>query len=97
MNAWKERVCSEVDRCAERLVRVSQEIYDHPELKFEERRASRLLADALETAGFTVERGVAGIDTAIRAAHPPRETVRPSPSSASTTPSPRSAMPAATI
>ena len=70
MNAWKERVCSEVDRCAERLVRVSQEIYDHPELKFEERRASRLLADALETAGFTVERGVAGIDTAIRAAHP---------------------------
>jgi len=70
MAPCKEAVCARVDLLAERLVGVSQEIYDHPELKFEERRASRLLAGELRQAGFNVELGVAGLETAIRAEHP---------------------------
>ncbi|MCK5247142.1 M20 family metallopeptidase, partial [Candidatus Bipolaricaulota bacterium] len=42
----------------------------HPEVKNEEIFASKLLASELEKAGFEVELGVAGLDTAIRAVHP---------------------------
>lgn len=74
MNTWKEAVCARVDVLAPRLIAMSQEIYDHPELKFEERRASRLLAEELRRAGFSVELGVGGLETAIRAAHPAVQT-----------------------
>lgn len=70
MNDWKGKICTRVDEIAKRLIAVSQEIYDHPELKFEEYRASRLLADELRKGGFSVELGVAGLKTAIRAMHP---------------------------
>jgi amidohydrolase len=70
MNDWKEKVCAHVDEIKEHLLAVSKEIYDHPELKFEEVKASRLLAGALKKAGFSVELGVAGLDTAIQAFYP---------------------------
>ena len=70
MGTWKEAVCARADVLAPRLIAMSQEIYDHPELKFEERRASRLLAEELAQAGFSVELGVGGLETAIRAVHP---------------------------
>ena len=70
MDEKKRAACAEVDRIARDLVAVSRNIYDHPEEKFEEHRASRLLADALKKGGFEVALGVAGLPTAIRAAHP---------------------------
>lgn len=70
MNDWKGKVCSRVDEMKERLIGVSREIHAHPELKLEEYRASRLLADELGKDGFAVELGVANLETAIRAAHP---------------------------
>jgi metal-dependent amidase/aminoacylase/carboxypeptidase family protein len=71
MNTWKEKACARVDEIANELIEVSRDIYDHPELKFEEfRAASKLLAGKLEEAGFTVELGVADLETAISAAHP---------------------------
>ncbi|HCP32581.1 TPA: amidohydrolase [Candidatus Acetothermia bacterium] len=70
MNDWKGKVCAHVDEIREHLLAVSKEIYDHPELKFEEVRASKLLADELKKAGFSVELGVAGLDTAIQAFYP---------------------------
>jgi len=70
MNIWKEKVCAHVDEIEARLLAVSKEIYEHPELKFEEYRASRLLADELKKEGFSVELGVAGLDTAIQATCP---------------------------
>ena len=70
MNTLKERACARVDKIANQLVEVSRDIYDHPELKFEEFFASRLLAEKLQEAGFTVELGVADLETAIHAIHP---------------------------
>jgi len=70
--ALKQRVCERIDRLADELIAVSQKIYEHPELKFEEYQASRWLAEALKEGGFSVELGVAGLDTAIRAEHPAR-------------------------
>lgn len=42
----------------------SKFIYTHPETRFEEHESAAYLSDACEKAGFEVERGIAGIDTA---------------------------------
>lgn len=70
MSDWKTQVSEAVDRMQQRLRDVGRDIFDHPEVKFEEVRASKLLAGELEKAGFEVELGVAGMETAIRAVHP---------------------------
>ncbi|MBX0329980.1 amidohydrolase [Oscillochloris sp. ZM17-4] len=48
----------------EKLSYLARQIWDHPEPALEERFASKLLADELEAAGFTVEREVAQMPTA---------------------------------
>ncbi|MEV4946378.1 amidohydrolase [Streptomyces sp. NPDC053755] len=58
------RVREEVAARADRLWDVSLALHRDPETAYEERRASRLLADELEREGFRVERGVAGLPTA---------------------------------
>jgi amidohydrolase len=63
----KKRVIEEIDRIAPRLVEISHEIHANPELLFEERKAAALVAKELEAAGFSVERGIAGLETAFRA------------------------------
>jgi len=70
MSDWRTQVSEAVDRMEERLRDVGKDIFDHPEVKFEEVRASKRLADELEEAGFEIELGVAGMETAIRAVHP---------------------------
>jgi len=70
MDELKERVCTRIDELEGELVAISRRIYEHPELKFEERQAAGWLAAALEKGGFSVELGVAGLETAIRAVHP---------------------------
>jgi amidohydrolase len=70
MSDWGTRVVEAVDRMEKRLRDVGRDIFEHPEVKFEEVRASKLLAGELERAGFEVELDVAGMETAIRAVHP---------------------------
>jgi amidohydrolase len=53
-----------LDRERDALVALSHRIHAHPELAFEEEKASSWLADALDAAGFAVERGAFGIPTA---------------------------------
>jgi amidohydrolase len=60
----KERVTASVDAARADLIRISDTIHATPELGFEEHQAAALLTRALEEAGFTVERGVADMDTA---------------------------------
>jgi amidohydrolase len=70
MSDWRAQVSEAIDRMEQRLRDVGKDIFEHPEVKFEEVRASTLLAGELEKAGFEVEVGVAGMGTAIRAVHP---------------------------
>jgi len=70
MSDWKKTACAFIDEHREILLTASREIYNNPELKFEETRATALLAEELRRAGFSVETGVADLPTAIRAAHP---------------------------
>ncbi|HHR85639.1 MAG TPA: amidohydrolase, partial [Candidatus Acetothermia bacterium] len=70
MSNVKEQACAYVDKIADQLIAVSRDIYEHPELKFEEFGASKLLAEKLQEAGFDTRLGVAGLKTAIQADHP---------------------------
>ena len=65
--ARASRVNAAVDAAKEELVAISRDIHAHPELNFEERYSSGVLANALERWGFVVERGVGGVETAFRA------------------------------
>lgn len=51
----------------EELISISKTIWENPEIGFEERIASKLLADKLRKAGFAVEAPYAGMETAFRA------------------------------
>jgi len=70
MSDREAQVCEAVNRMENQLRTVSREIFERPEVKNEEIFASQLLAAQLEKAGFDVELGIAGLDTAIRAVHP---------------------------
>jgi amidohydrolase len=55
-----------VDACAVDLLALSARIHANPELRFEEHKASGWIADFLSERGHPVERGVAGMSTAVR-------------------------------
>jgi amidohydrolase len=66
MSAAKDLVGPAVDHLADELESLSRRIHDHPELGYQEVKAAGWLSEFLERHGFTVERGVAGVDTAFR-------------------------------
>lgn len=63
----KDLVIKEADKIKEKLFELSDEIFDKPELCYEEYFASKLLEDYLEENGFKVERGLGTVETAFRA------------------------------
>lgn len=60
----KAQVTREIDQLGQELRAASLQIHSNPELGYQERAASTLLSNRLEKAGFSVERGVAGLETA---------------------------------
>src|SRR6202158_1112366 len=50
-----------------RLIELSHRIHAHPDLVFEEERASAWLCETMADAGFAVERGICGMPTAFAA------------------------------
>ena len=63
----KHEVCDAIDALADEILKVSHEIHAHPELAFEEVRASRLLADTASKRGLEARLGAFGLETAIAA------------------------------
>jgi aminobenzoyl-glutamate utilization protein B len=64
---WTEAKRTAVEAVAKRSADISewsQKIWELAELAFQEHQSARLLADVLESAGFTVQRGIAGMKTA---------------------------------
>src|SRR5262245_34660668 len=66
-NSLKERVCRRVDAERAALLDLSAKIHASPELRFAEQKAAAWLAGYLERAGFAVERGAYGLQTAFAA------------------------------
>jgi amidohydrolase len=60
----KSRVHARVHEKAAEILAVSHQLHADPELGWHEVRSAELLCTRLETLGFTVERGVAGLPTA---------------------------------
>lgn len=62
---FKERAAKHLDTITDAALGLSHVIHDDPELAFAEYNASAAVATILEDAGFTVERGPAGLPTAV--------------------------------
>ena len=67
LTALKDRVCRELDAMRDSLGTLSRQIYENPEIGFEERKALQWVSAFLRESGFSVEPGTAGIETAFRA------------------------------
>lgn len=63
----KQEIFNEIDRNADNLWQISMAIFGQPEIAFKEYAASRLLTSTLESAGFSIESGIGGLETAFRA------------------------------
>jgi amidohydrolase len=62
-----------VEREAPALAQLSRDIHANPELRFEEHKAAAWIEELLRARGFEVERGLAGMPTALRARRGDRE------------------------
>ena len=67
-----EKYLSVIDERAEEICAVSDALWDNPEVSYAEYEAVKLLTAKLEENGFTVERGLGGIPTALPLPTAPR-------------------------
>ncbi len=65
----KRIVAEELDASKGDLVDLSLKIHSNPEPAFQEHKASQWLAQYLEAAGYAVEKGICGLETAFRASY----------------------------
>lgn len=63
----KERVFQTVESQRQILIPMADDIFDHPELGFQEVHAQKVLTDYLTQCGYQVELGTGGVETAFRA------------------------------
>jgi amidohydrolase len=63
----KEQIKSTIDNCQDLLWGISTTIFNDPEIAFKEVRACELLTKTLLEAGYTIDVGNGGLDTAFRA------------------------------
>lgn len=63
----QQTILETIDRVSPTLIEISRTIHGDPEIAYQERRASTLLANKLEENGFQVERNAAQIETAFLA------------------------------
>jgi amidohydrolase len=64
INQQQQNMLQVIDTAAERIISISHQIHENPELGYQEKFASGLLCEILEQHGYEVERGFVGIPTA---------------------------------
>lgn len=65
----KQKMYACIDKMAPQLTAMADDIFDHPELGLSEFHAAGLLTEWLEKEGFSVEKGIGGLETAFRAVY----------------------------
>jgi len=73
MDPVKSRIGAEVDALADDLFKVSEYLYNNPEIGYQEFKACEFLSRFMEERGFKSERGTGGVQTAFLA----RPAIRP--------------------
>jgi amidohydrolase len=66
-NDYKKFIFSEVERQSDKLWGISTALFNEPEIAFKEFKACQLLCEFLSQSGFSLEKNLAGLDTAFRA------------------------------
>ena len=66
-SSLKKRAIAAIDAESARLIEMSDTLHANPELSFQEYKSASMLSDALQSRGFTVQRGVGTLETAFRA------------------------------
>ena len=64
-----EKICSAIDNQKETLLNLSHAIHEHPEVRFTEKTAVKLIKEVLEANGFDFLCPWAGLDTAFKAVY----------------------------
>lgn len=64
---YKNSVIKKIEEVLPDLITLSDQIHQNPEYNFKEYLASKAFAELLESYGFNVERGTAGLETAVKA------------------------------
>ena len=67
MDNFTDLIGSLIDEQSKEIIELSDRIWETPETRFQEYHSAKLLSDFLEENGFSVERGVGGIQTAFTA------------------------------
>jgi amidohydrolase len=65
----RQQLATAVEALTPQLEALALDLHAHPEVAFGEHRSAAVLCDVLEGAGFAVERGVGGLETAFVARH----------------------------
>ncbi|WP_226003062.1 hypothetical protein [Paenibacillus sp. BJ-4] len=64
-----ELLSKDIERHRDKIIRISEQIWQFAETRFEEYQSAELLCRSLEEEGFAIERGVGGIETAYARSH----------------------------
>ena len=69
MENCKERVCRKVDEILPELASLSDDLWHNPEYNFKEYFACKSMSALLEKYGLTVETGIGGLETSVKAVY----------------------------
>ena len=69
MENYKERACRRVDEILPELSELSDNLWHNPEYNFKEYFACKSMSTLLEKYGLSVETGVGGLETAVKAVY----------------------------
>jgi amidohydrolase len=69
LSDYKKQIISVIDNQSDKLWEISSSIFNEPEIGFKEYKARNILTRSLQAAGFIIENGIGGLDTAFRATY----------------------------
>ncbi|MDA6131220.1 amidohydrolase, partial [Escherichia coli] len=69
LTALSKKITSLIDEKRSMYTQLSDQIWEFAETRFEEFQSADLLCDALEKEGFTVKKGIAGLETGFVASY----------------------------
>jgi amidohydrolase len=66
---YKKKIIAEIENQSEKLWGISTTLFNEPEIAFKEYKACKLLSESLKIAGYEIETGIGGLQTAFRATY----------------------------